>query len=142
MLTLTISHFIYLTKEQRLNLTKKIPIETTGISVPVWFKMGSTSEPAKEVFCRYVITNDEKETLVEKTNDGFSINLPQKLFIKYNPTENLFSAVLQSNNLNDLPNDDSGVLEFVYQKEDKEKTIINFVEIKDIKKLTDSLSFL
>jgi len=77
MLTLTISHNIFLTKEERYKLTSKENIETIGISTPVWFSRGNTSEPAKEVFCKYTITNDETDAPISPTENGYRINLPK-----------------------------------------------------------------
>ena len=64
MATLTISHYIYLTKEQRYALHERQPIEAIGISVPVWFNKGNTSEPAKEIFCKYQIANESVNKIV------------------------------------------------------------------------------
>jgi len=77
MLTLTISHNIFLTREERYKVTNGEPIEILGISVPVWFFKGNTSEPAKEIFCKYVVTNDGKNAPIFSTNIGFQLNLPR-----------------------------------------------------------------
>ena len=57
MITLATSHNIYLTHEDRYALVKGQTVESVGVSVPVWFIKGTTSEPAVEVFCKYVLTN-------------------------------------------------------------------------------------
>jgi len=77
MLTLTISHNIFLTREERYKVTSGEPIEILGISVPVWFLKGNTSEPAKEIFCKYIVTNDGKNTPIFATPTGFQLNLPK-----------------------------------------------------------------
>jgi len=77
MLTLTISHNIFLTREERYKVTNGEPIEILGISVPVWFFKGNTSEPAKEIFCKYIVTNDGKNTPIIATKTGFQLNLPK-----------------------------------------------------------------
>jgi hypothetical protein len=77
MLTLTISHNIFLTKEERYKVAKGEQIEVIGISVPIWFLKGNTSEPAKEIFCKYIIINDGKNTPIFPTSTGFQINLPK-----------------------------------------------------------------
>lgn len=79
MLTLTISHNIFLTREERYKITKGEPIEILGISVPVWFYRGNTSEPAKEIFCKYIVTNDEKNTPIFSTKTGYQLNLPKAI---------------------------------------------------------------
>jgi hypothetical protein len=57
MLTLTVSHNIFLTKKQRYELSVvESTLEVIGISFPVWFYKGKTSEPAKEVFCKYILS--------------------------------------------------------------------------------------
>jgi hypothetical protein len=75
--TLTISHCIYLTKEQRYDLIKRKEIEVIGVSIPVWFCKGKTSEPAMEIFNKYIITNDPDDSPIESYAKGYKINLPQ-----------------------------------------------------------------
>jgi len=77
MLTLTISHNIFLTREERYKVTNGEQIEVLGISIPVWFLRGNTSEPAREIFCKYIITNDDKNTPIFATSSGFQLNLPK-----------------------------------------------------------------
>lgn len=77
-LTLAILHKIYLTKEERYSLVNKEKIEIIGVSIPVWFYKGNTSEPALEVFCKYIITNDEKDYPISTHKQGYQINIPQK----------------------------------------------------------------
>jgi hypothetical protein len=76
MLTLTVSHHIYLTTEQRSALLNGEQVETTGVSVPVWFYQGNTSEPATEVFCKYVLTTERENYPITPTDVGYRINLP------------------------------------------------------------------
>jgi len=79
MLILSISHHIYLTKEQRYSLIEKQKIEAIGVSVPVWIKNdGDCTEPATEVFCKYKLRNEEKRSPIKLLKDGYSINMPQK----------------------------------------------------------------
>lgn len=77
MLTLTVSHNIFLTPEERIALAKGTTIETVGVSVPVWFYKGDTSEPAVEVFGKYVLTNTKKQIPVKEIKNGWEINMPQ-----------------------------------------------------------------
>lgn len=79
MLTLTISHNIFLTREQRYLIANKEKIEVIGVSVPVWFYRGNTSEPAKEIFSKYILTNLETNEAILRTKEGYQINLPQKV---------------------------------------------------------------
>jgi len=57
MLNLTIQHFIHLARDQRYALHEGIELVVVGVSIPVWFLDKVTSEPAKEVFCRYYLKN-------------------------------------------------------------------------------------
>jgi hypothetical protein len=79
MLTLSISHNIFLSHEQIVSLATGQPVEAVGVSVPVWFYKGNTSEPAKEVFCKYKLTNVTEDYPVTTLARGYKINLPQVL---------------------------------------------------------------
>lgn len=76
-LTLTVSHHIFLTPEEGKTLSDGKPIEVVGYSVPVWFFKGNTSEPAGEVFCVYTLTNQPDDYPIKTLNKGYKINLPQ-----------------------------------------------------------------
>lgn len=81
--TLTIAHNIFLESAQREELANGKTIRVVGSSLPVWIakdqtaKKGFTTEPAKEVFCQYHITNNPKKIPVCRTKEGYQINLPQ-----------------------------------------------------------------
>lgn len=75
-LSLSISHHIFLTKEERYSLHQGVAIETIGASVPVWFYGRTTSEPAEEIFCQYIITNIKKRPCVISDVSGYTINIP------------------------------------------------------------------
>ena len=75
--TLTISHYIYLTREERYALFEGKRLETIGVSVPVWFRKGDTSEPTQEVFCKYTITNKLSFRSIVQNDEGYTLNLPQ-----------------------------------------------------------------
>lgn len=76
--TLVISHIIYLTPEERTALVKKRkPAQIVGISVPVWFHQGKSSEPAHEVLCQYMLTNEPQDMMITSLPTGYRINLPQ-----------------------------------------------------------------
>ena len=76
MATLTVSHYLYLTKEQRYSLNEGKDIDVVGICVPVWFSKGNTSEPAQEIFCKYKIQNPRQGDNIKQTDDGFTIIMP------------------------------------------------------------------
>ena len=84
--TLSIMHNIFLTREERYALHEGEDITTVGISLPVWFRKGSTSEPAEEVFCEYTIINEVETKPLQAKKSGYIINVPQ-LPEDYEPRE-------------------------------------------------------
>ena len=79
MLILSISHHVYLTKEQRYALIEEGKVDTVGVSVPVWIKNnGMSTEPAVEVFCNYELTNVIQKSPIHFRANGYVINMPQK----------------------------------------------------------------
>jgi len=72
---LTISHYIYLTKEQRYQIFNGEILEVVGVSVPVWFMGGNTSEPGKEVFSKYIISKNLDTFGLSIFEEGYRINL-------------------------------------------------------------------
>jgi len=78
MLALTIHHNIRLTRAQRYELHEGTDVEVVGVSVPVWFMGKATSEPAKEVFCKYYIKNTKREHPIKMLSNGFEITLPNR----------------------------------------------------------------
>ncbi len=78
MITLTISHHIFLNKEQRYDLHNREDIEVIGTSVPVWhWNNGETTEPANEIFCKYYLTNIPEDYPLCLLPRGYQINIPQ-----------------------------------------------------------------
>lgn len=77
MRTLIILHNIHLSKNEIKSLVKREPVKVIGTSVPVWFYKGTTSEPALEVFCEYILTNQEPDYSIITNEKGYQINLPQ-----------------------------------------------------------------
>ena len=72
--TISISHSVFLDEEQRKSLQiKDNCIETMGFSMPtVVINNTETSEPSKEVFCRYRICNSDGEPIT-MTKKGYDI---------------------------------------------------------------------
>lgn len=147
MATLTISHYIYLDRDQRYQLHAGTPVEVVGVSVPVWFHKGTTSEPAQELFCKYKLTNEAGNKAIMPTEEGYSVNLPQK--DKDSPEDKETQeavAMLQgtSERLLDIKDGGSEMLEFrQYNKVHKDKhefNVVHFVEIKPDELLSDTLS--
>lgn len=76
--TLALMHHIHLSREQRYSLHSGEPVEVVGVVVPVWHMKGSSSEPAVEVFCRYVLYNNpEWGNDIKQHPMGYEFNLPQ-----------------------------------------------------------------
>lgn len=78
MLALTIHHNIRLTHDERYKLHDGEDIEVVGVSVPVWFLNKATSEPAKELFCKYYLKNPKQEMPIRILEDGYEITLPNR----------------------------------------------------------------
>jgi hypothetical protein len=150
MATLTISHYIYLTREQRYALHEGNKLEVTGVSVPVWFKKGNTSEPAQEIFCKYTISNDSSSNRsIVPTTTGYEINLPQKLKFANESVPEETQVVVSvylgtSERLLDINDGGSEWLEFrqfsKIQQGTNKFNVVHFVEIKPIELLEDTLS--
>lgn len=149
MATLTISHYIYLSREERYKLHSGESIEVTGISVPVWFHRGTTSEPAKEMFCKYKLTNENINKAIVPIDEGYSINMPQKLELgDDNVPEEVQEVVAvqlgTSERLLDLQDGGSEWLEFrqynKVQQGSHKFNIVHFVEIKPNELLRDTMN--
>ncbi len=77
-LILSVSHHIYLARDARYALHEGAECCVLGVSVPIWFYVGSTSEPGEELFCMYELENTrESESFIKPTENGYRINLPQ-----------------------------------------------------------------
>ena len=146
MTTLIVSHHIYLTRDERYSLHNGKSIEVVGVSIPVWFSRGNTSEPAQEVFCKYKLTNDIIDKILNPIQDGYSINLPQKIELLDGEKETLDNLEIElpnSKNLLDLK--DGGIEKIEFSQNDKiqqngrEFKVIHFVEIKPIEVLLETI---
>ncbi len=160
MLTLVISHNIALTREERYRLSEGQEVNVVGVSTPVWFEKGNTSEPAHEVFVNYKLTNEKTPSVVKITTDGYEMNMPQKnaeaeAEIKTVP-EPLLAALGVNKNFPDaksLTDVKDGGAEFLQFRQyarsnlvvDGEKTrtplnIVHCVEIKPIEEVIQTLA--
>ena len=155
--TLSVSHSLFLTEKQRYDLHQGKTIRVVGVSMPVWFHKGTTSEPAEEVFCKYTLYNKEGNAYVQKTkNNTYIINLPQipEDHIKpelSNATWRMMSEdqrgewyknhpiPLSSNKMLNIIDGGCESLNFQIQHDTKEITIVHFVLIKKIEELNESL---
>lgn len=147
MATLTISHYIYLTKEQRYALNDGDEVEVVGICVPVWFDKGTTSEPAHEIFCKYKLTNPKTGVNIKQSEDGFVLVLPSEdteSFAEEEKNNSLKIKLGASESLLDFKDGGRECSEFrLYQKLLINKNLyhlIHFIDIKSKEILIDSLS--
>lgn len=80
---ISVAHNIFLTEEQRYELYGGEAVIVTGVSVPVWYNIGKTDEPAEEIFCKYVLKPSLTEAKVEIfENIGYSIYLTKDKMTK------------------------------------------------------------
>lgn len=123
MLHLAISHLIHLTREQCYQLHESQDIETIGISVPIWHTKTFSSEPAREVFCRYSIRNPKRELPIQITTSGYVINLPHRKASEMKPMTNEEWRALNMNSPEKL--------EEYYRQQRPEVSSINLLDIKN-----------
>lgn len=162
MLNLTISHYIYLTREERYALHDGQSVTTTGVSIPVWSKGQNTSEPAKEVFCKYTLKNSKEEKPIKVMENGYEIVIPYRPaerkakelsdeewreFNRKDPAalmkyESQNRPEVSTRNLLDLP-DGAGHLSYrehnKIHRDDREFNILHFVRIEKMESLLESL---
>lgn len=138
-LTLTVSHNIFLDRKQRYDLFNGEPLDVVGVSVPVWYFQGKTSEPGNEVFCKYKLIPCEYNIFVKHNNEGYEIYLPKKYF---NPEENTDNPLTLKNILDFKDGGTEWIAFKQYGKAKRNKksvNIVNFVEIKTIEDLHKTL---
>lgn len=162
MATLTISHHIFLTEEERHILASGTPICVVGCCIIVVTNSdGKTNEPARERFCKYDLVNNVKEKPISLTEEGFKLNLPQlteKEKLKIESVRNLSDEVWmrinkkQREDIYDWISKDDGEnllnfseggsksLNFKLQFKD-ELTTFHYVCIDDIDTLNSSSSY-
>lgn len=139
-LTLTVSHNIFLDRNQRYDLFNGNKLEVVGVSIPVWYYKGKTSEPGNEVFCKYKIIPCEYKIFVKHYGEGYEIYLPKQSF---NPEDNKSNPLTLKNILD---HEDGGIEWIAFRqfgkasKNKKPVNIIHFVEIKTIEELEKTMS--
>ena len=139
-LTLTVSHNMFLTREQRYDLFNGKDINVIGVSVPIWHFQGKTSEPGNEVFVKYKLIPTEYKIFVKHNDEGYEIYLPKQSF---NPEDNRANPLTLKNLLD---HKDGGIEWIAFRQFGKAKrnkravNIIHFVEIKTIEDLEKTLS--
>lgn len=165
MLNLTIQHFIHLTRPQRYALHEGIQLVVVGVSVPVWFMQKNTSEPAREVFCKYYLSNGREDRPIRILDDGYDICLPYRkgkklLNDKGKPLSNeewrelnftnpdkldaLYHRHVTEVSSAQLLDPPDGIKYMAYREHDKVKyeeselVIVHYVNLLDVEQLTES----
>jgi hypothetical protein len=163
MLSLTINHNIHITREQRYSLYEGETIETIGVSLPVWLSEEITSEPAKEIFCKYTLRNiKDDEKPIQILEEGYEITLPYRtgknkkilsdsewLNLSMNRPDSLFKYY--SKRVNDvscanlLDPEDGGGKCLIYREHNKFQidnrmlNIVHYVKIGEMEELLDTI---
>jgi len=162
MTTLTVSHNLFLTREQRYELFHGTDLEVVGVSVPVWIGNGQTTEPAIEVFAKYKLMNRDEKIFIRQHNGYYEITIPVIEAVVPPMPDDIWNSLTQQQrdewwaandpnpsliNLLDIKDGGCGWLAFrQYSKLSKDTGsvgvlhVIHFVEIKDISDLEQSLS--
>lgn len=161
MLNLTISHVIHLPREERYALHDGRTIVTEGVSVPVWLIDGTTSEPAREVFCRYILRNTKEERPIQILDDGYDITIPYRegqrhvlndedwLELSMKNPDALFNyyarRVTEVSSKNLLDPEDGGGKCLMFREQNKveikkrEVNVVHYIKIDDMEELLSSI---
>jgi len=162
MLSLAIHHNIWLTRDQRYAVHNGIELVVVGLSVPVWVANNKvSSEPAKEIFCKYYLKNPKAEMPIQIVSNGYEITLPNRIgslpnlsddewrYLSFNhpvKLDNLYQKCSRDANskcLLDLKDGGSKCLKFREHNKVKRNeefvNFIHFVNIADMSELTNSL---
>lgn len=159
--TLAISHNLFLNYQERYDWYNGKEIEVIGVSMPVWFADGTSSEPGHEVFTKYKLLTSEDKALIQHNKELFYeihmpkcppkpyMKLPEEVWASLTPEEQeawyVENEPTQSiTNILDIKDGGSEWLAFrQYGKVRKEKATLNvvhFVEIKPIEQLLASIN--
>lgn len=157
--TLTISHYLYLTKAERYAWQIGQQVDVVGVSIPVWFCKGISSEPAIEVFAKYHLI-PSPEIFIKHVDDGYEITVPIAPATEFVPLsddiwksltleeqEKWYEANEPTPSLRMLLDNKDGGSKYLafcqHSKVRKNKRVLNvvhFMEIKDIDALTKTLT--
>lgn len=158
--TLTISHYLYLTKAERYAWHEGLPVEVVGVSIPVWFCKGVSSEPAVEVFAKYHLLQSTENIFIKHVEDGYDVIVPPKPQQEFVPLpDDMWKSLSHEDQekwyeaneptpslrmLLDIKDGGSKYLAFrQYSKVRKNKKVLNvvhFMEIKDMEDLMQTLT--
>ncbi len=155
---LSVAHTVWLTREQRYSLAGGETVEVVGTSVPVWFYKGTTSEPAQELFCKYVLMSSEPQMCIRHLLDGYEINVPrdpippdvpEAVWVDLDEDEKkkLLEKAPQTEKVANLLDEaDGGVRWFYFQQyvkihrqDGSQVDLQHYVELRDIESLTETI---
>lgn len=160
-LGIIIHHNIFLTREQRYAIHDGQDISTPGVSVTVWCRGKVVSEPASEVFCRYLLRNLGKDEPIKMTKEGFEICLPNKPPVVGKISNDVWRSLdaegreeyysvfkngASTYNLLDIREGGSECLMYRdnnkihYADDDEPIIVIHLIQIRDVKVLEESLT--
>lgn len=145
MLTLTIHHNIFIDRTQRYALHRGDDVTTTGVSVPVWYDEPFTTEPAKEIFCRYTLQNRGGDAPIKINDDGYTIILPHRLQLNADGSAIDARDEPQRDLVDDLLDFADGGASSIYYREHNKVVhnkqylhIVHFVQIRDVESMLNS----
>ena len=164
MLHLAITHNIHLSKEECYKLHEQQEVQTISVSIPVWHSGLVTSEPAKEVFCQYILRNTQQDIPVQILKEGYLVHLPYRpanevkpltdeewRFLNMNDQEKLRDYYrsqkpeVSAKNLLDLKDGGSGCLMYrehnTVNNDGKQLNLMHFVNIRRDDHLIESLTW-
>lgn len=158
-MTLAVSHNIYLSRDDRYRLHLGEVVETQGVSTPIWYFHGRSSEPGQEVFCRYTLSNNhESDYDIDQQSDGYFINLPteEESRIRAGMTPDEWSQLTPQGKdviMNGVPtseilldSEDGGVSRMAFNQYNKTKLkglvvhVLHFIRIADRDVLLETLA--
>ena len=162
MLSIAVHHNIWLTRDQRYALHEGIELVVVGVSIPVWVHNNRvTSEPAKEVFCKYYLKNPKYDDPIQIVKDGYEITMPNRVgavpnlsdeewrYLNANDPVKLDAyyekcpRAANSKNLLDIKDGGSKYLSFrehnKIKSNDEFVNFIHFVNVADIEELNKTL---
>jgi len=142
-LTLTVSHSLFLTRDQCYSIHNGNEVEIIGVSIPTWFYKGKISEPTIEVFCRYKINQTKNLLSIKEKSKIYELSIPiinsenittkNLLDIKDDGSEHIIFRQYQSINR-------QGKLEVRHGMTYGQINMLHFIEIKRIEDLLATLS--
>jgi hypothetical protein len=131
---------MFLERKQRYDLFNGEEVHCVGVSVPIWYYQGKSSEPGNEVFCKYKLIPTDYKIFVKHNDEGYEIYLPKNSF---NPEDNRANPLTLKNIID---HQDGGIEWMAFRQFGKAKRnkkvvdIIHYVEIKTIEELEKTIS--